>query len=148
MFTDDTNVNACMMTCPYQDECPFGMSKRSCVALILLLVWKQGGYRIASQSSSNPSCPAHKSRTDRNMQSASSKRSTNRAWAYADDLRTHVCKHLTFWHVVTTCIHVDACRAIMQWITSMGRKLLTGSINLINTPFPGEFERVESTCQC
>ena len=27
-------------------------------------------------------------------------------------------------------------RAIMQWVKSMGKRLLTGSINLINTPFP------------
>lgn len=29
-----------------------------------------------------------------------------------------------------------AFRAIMTWVKSMGKRLLTGSINLINTPFP------------
>lgn len=97
---------------------------------------------MASQSWSNL---ADDFRSGRNMRYTSSVHFINRACAYAGTLYMHVCKHLTRWHVVTTCFHVNACRAIMQWITSMGRKLLTGSINLINTPFPGEFERVEST---
>jgi hypothetical protein len=30
----------------------------------------------------------------------------------------------------------DVFRAILEWITSMGKRLLLGNINLISTPFP------------